>query len=637
VAISGYNSNLAGLSITGGCYWQSRNEEAAGTFPQTALFLRNLPAGTVNLDDTQLRIFGNAGFPMVNPVQTPNWFIVNQNPETGVNCTGCQFRINNVVAVNTSTAQPNPALPSAFLVEDYIRHGIDLNVLAGDAILGAPGNEYGGVVSVRAGRWYVTNNSYLPEPYVGPYSQQARVQRAITAASAGNTIIIQAPDTLFDGSSVTLYATNATVDKNLTFTTNTAPIRLDSLTMNASGSTLSLQNPLQVESYLGLTAGMITPNGTEEVVLVADAPTALTWGGGWVNGRLRRSLDGQAGSVYHFPVGTATSSQNARVEFTSAYAPTTMLARFNSSSPAFPAVLNTAECGASAYSAWAGNGIWTLTPAVAVPATYNISVFPTAHTFGNSLDFTPETGGAAATVAKNSGGTWSLDGDCAPGLALSNLNSGMGTPVATRLNLTGFSDFGIAATDGVPYPVEMLSFQASLVNGHDALLEWQTASEQNNQGFQVQRGTSPSAFQTIGWVNGGGTTNSARSYMFTDPNLAPGVYYYRLNQVDFNGAQTPLNVVELRVGIQSEVLATALFPNPATATATLQYTTANAAQVRVTVTNPTGQTVWTSSPLSVQAGSHQLELPATQLASGLYNVVLDVNGQRQVFRLQVVR
>lgn len=86
----------------------------------------------------------------------------------------------------------------------------------------------------------------------------------------------------------------------------------------------------------------------------------------------------------------------------------------------------------------------------------------------------------------------------------------------------------------VVLPVQLLSFTAER-NGDDALLQWETASEDNNDYFQLERLNENGYFVSLGTVDGHGTTSQYNSYSFTDESPLPGINYYRLRQVDFNG------------------------------------------------------------------------------------------------------
>ena len=85
-------------------------------------------------------------------------------------------------------------------------------------------------------------------------------------------------------------------------------------------------------------------------------------------------------------------------------------------------------------------------------------------------------------------------------------------------------------------PVELVSFVCE-VNSPNVKLHWITASELNNQGFEIERKTAESNFwQTIGHLPGKGTTTNTTEYYFNDENIVMGVYNYRIKQIDFDGS-----------------------------------------------------------------------------------------------------
>ena len=112
-------------------------------------------------------------------------------------------------------------------------------------------------------------------------------------------------------------------------------------------------------------------------------------------------------------------------------------------------------------------------------------------------------------------------------------------------------------------PVELTAFQARLQSDHTTLLHWQTATEHNNAGFDIERSTDGKRWEKIGFMPGQGNAQEQRTYQFTDPQPFPGRNYYRLAQLDTDGATTYSD-------IRSIVLAKdgkpgfRMFPNPVT-------------------------------------------------------------------------
>ena len=134
-----------------------------------------------------------------------------------------------------------------------------------------------------------------------------------------------------------------------------------------------------------------------------------------------------------------------------------------------------------------------------------------------------------------------------------------------------YDAFVAAFTVNGSLPVQLTSFDAKLVNSIGVLCSWQTASELNNDYFEIERSTvgSPQTteWKVVGKVKGNGTSNSVQSYQFTDNVMLSGVeasnIYYRLKQVDFDG-KSSLSEVRVVNFNQSKNTEWNIYPNPAT-------------------------------------------------------------------------
>jgi hypothetical protein len=83
-------------------------------------------------------------------------------------------------------------------------------------------------------------------------------------------------------------------------------------------------------------------------------------------------------------------------------------------------------------------------------------------------------------------------------------------------------------------PVELISFNANVKNS-SVKLNWETSSELNNTGFEIERKTANQYWTKIGFVQGNGTTNTQHTYFYNDRLNNTGTYSYRLKQIDNNG------------------------------------------------------------------------------------------------------
>ena len=175
----------------------------------------------------------------------------------------------------------------------------------------------------------------------------------------------------------------------------------------------------------------------------------------------------------------------------------------------------------------------------------------------------------------------------------------------------------------LPLPVELTDFTVQAVKNIDAQLSWTTASEKNNDHFDVERSTVGTTFVKIGQVKGQGTSSSPTVYALTDAGIgakASGQVYYRLKQVDTDGTAT-YSPVRTLTFTKSATPAISLFPNPATTGTQLDLTQLPTGTYQVSVLDATGRVVL---GLTLEAGlAHALDL--NTIASGTYMVV--VRGQ----------
>ena len=178
-------------------------------------------------------------------------------------------------------------------------------------------------------------------------------------------------------------------------------------------------------------------------------------------------------------------------------------------------------------------------------------------------------------------------------------------------------------------PVEMTLFEADL-NGRSTLLRWETASETNNPGFEVQhRPAEAESFNTLGFVEGMGTTLEAQRYSFAIDDLAPGRHVFRLKQVDYDGTFEYSPQIEVSVGMPEAFLVSKAYPNPFNPQASLSFGVKVEQEVRVELFNMLGQRVKVLYLGRPAAGTTKtIQIDGSDLRSGVY--VLRVQGERFV-------
>ena len=166
-------------------------------------------------------------------------------------------------------------------------------------------------------------------------------------------------------------------------------------------------------------------------------------------------------------------------------------------------------------------------------------------------------------------------------------------------------------------PVELTSFTSILING-DVILEWSTATETNNQGFEIQRRNKESEYQKIDYVPGNGTTTQVQNYTYVDSKVANGKYYYRLKQIDFDGTFEYSNEVAVNVTIPLEFALKQNYPNPFNPTTTIIYSLPKTTVVTIRIYDALGSEVASLVNEEKPAGSYEIEFEGSEFTSGIY-------------------
>ncbi|NUN10637.1 MAG: T9SS type A sorting domain-containing protein [Ignavibacteriaceae bacterium] len=184
-----------------------------------------------------------------------------------------------------------------------------------------------------------------------------------------------------------------------------------------------------------------------------------------------------------------------------------------------------------------------------------------------------------------------------------------------------------------PVPVELTSFTASVTDG-GVVLNWSTATEVNNRGFEIEKSENGN-WNVIGYVEGNGTVTSTRNYTFTDVT-APGKYSYRLKQIDFDGSFTYSNAVETEF-MPSEFSLGQNYPNPFNPETKISFTLPVQENVTIKIFDLTGKEVKTLVNGKMEAGKHSLTLNAEGLSSGVYFYQMTAGSFTSVKKLSVLK
>lgn len=220
--------------------------------------------------------------------------------------------------------------------------------------------------------------------------------------------------------------------------------------------------------------------------------------------------------------------------------------------------------------------------------------------------------------------------------------------------LNTITDLTISPTSngGSPLPVELVSFVAGL-SDMDVLLNWETATEVNNYGFDVERENRGSGeWEKIGFVEGHGTTNSPKYYEFTDSELPnTDQVSYRLKQIDNDGtfAYSKIVTVDLTTitdvddeGIVHEFALNQNYPNPFNPSTTINFTVPSdvkreTSNVKLIVYDILGKEMAVLVNQQMQPGNHEVSFNADNFSSGMYFYKLTTGNFVQTKKMLLIK
>jgi len=206
----------------------------------------------------------------------------------------------------------------------------------------------------------------------------------------------------------------------------------------------------------------------------------------------------------------------------------------------------------------------------------------------------------------------------------------------------------IFGSNVVPLSVTIDQFFATALQ-QNAELHWRTKTEVDNSGWQVERKSTSSQpltmsdslpqWSDLGLVRGAGTSNAPKQYSYTDQNLVPGNYSYRLKQLDRNGSVTYSSVIEVNLTGAPRVFALSQnYPNPFNPTTTIVFTLPEDGKATLKVYDILGREVATLVDGQLKAGVvQQSTFDGSRFASGIYFARLEFNGKMQVKKMMMVK
>ena len=203
-----------------------------------------------------------------------------------------------------------------------------------------------------------------------------------------------------------------------------------------------------------------------------------------------------------------------------------------------------------------------------------------------------------------------------------------------EVSIGSFSEFTPGTDSSDPnetLPVELISFNGRSLEYGKTLLEWSTASELNNDYFEIQESSNGVDFEGIGQVNGKGTTSIVNNYSFTINNSEYGLKYYRLKQVDYDGAFEYSNIINIET--TNSFIKWNLHPNPTNGKVLLSINERDfdTDQVLIEVHDLAGQRF----NLPVIRKFSGIEIDIYSLKKGMY--IISVKSQNSITSYRVIK
>jgi hypothetical protein len=191
-------------------------------------------------------------------------------------------------------------------------------------------------------------------------------------------------------------------------------------------------------------------------------------------------------------------------------------------------------------------------------------------------------------------------------------------------------------------PVELSSFsvQYAAHSVSRALqLKWETATETNNFGFDVERAFSEEKnWAKIGFIKGAGTTTQQKQYQFIDDTASEaGVYFYRLKQVDTNGAYDYSENVKFEVTAPAEYALQQNYPNPFNPTTNIVFQVKEEGRVTMAVFDLLGRQVKTLVDETMKPGTHRVVIDASDMSAGIYFYSLSAGSFSEMKKMTLIK
>lgn len=195
-------------------------------------------------------------------------------------------------------------------------------------------------------------------------------------------------------------------------------------------------------------------------------------------------------------------------------------------------------------------------------------------------------------------------------------------------------DFGITCSASIKGPMPALSSFTVTKLGMNAQLQWATPWEQNNKGFEIQRSANDSLhWQTVAFVNGTGTNQTAANYEYLDKNLATGKFYYRIKQTDLAGNYKLSDNIAVVFGNILLLELRQNYPNPFNVSTTIRFFIPDAGRTQLLLYDQMGRLIRTLTDEIKNPGTYQVTMNKSGLSAGMYYYKLKTKDEEAIRKM----
>lgn len=415
---------------------------------------------------------------------------------------------------------------------------------------------------------------------------------------------------------------NSASAQSITGSTSTT---FNNLTLSGGGAK-TLSTPATVDGVLTFTNGILNTSSTNLLSITANGSVASVSASSFVNGPVNKT----GGTAFVFPVGKTGTGYQAIGISGSGTSTDAFTAEYIRSSAIGLSAVHT-----SPISMVSGCEYWNLTPTSGSP-TVDVSLYGnTASGCGSATGANYFTGSSAPLanlrVIHFNGTSWENATSGTTGVSGTSPNV-----IVTAPAVSSFSPFTFGSINLSPLPVKLVAFTA-IASGNNSLLNWTTASELNNDRFEVERSIDGINFTYVGEVKGAGNSTSILNYQFIDTRvseLSTKQVYYRLKQVDFDGTIDYSNIVLVNFNKVSAVTIQTIQPNPFGDKLSISYSLPEAGVVTISLVDLQGRVLMTTEN-NANKGFNSANFNTEGISTGMYFITISHLGMSSNYKMLV--